>query len=131
MSAPTPHEILSPLLADSTDAPGVGVVDTGIIKVAYRAAADLTPEQISRVNNLLAHTKGVHTECNLLDGKEHSYFEVGAWIGDQQDALVLMGWLEHMGRGEVIHPNKVLPAAHADIKAEMMRQGLVTFRAKI
>lgn len=56
------------------------------------------PTQITKdqfVTALLKH-EGEFNQCNPLDGKEHSYIELGGWIGDQGLALRMMALGFHL-----------------------------------
>lgn len=48
-----------------------------------------TPEEMAKA--ISEHRGENASALNLLDGEEHSYKEVGAWVGDQQLALQLIG----------------------------------------
>ncbi len=71
--------------------------------------------------------KGVFQDCDPLDGKEHSYIELGAWIGDQGAALTLMGLGTVLSLWELITP-KCLHGLDKPLMDLMAGQGLVTIR---
>ena len=121
----TLHEIISSSLAENLSQPHT-VIDNGIMKLALKPR-----ESIDRaaVLGALADHDGVHCLCDFLDGAEHSYMEIGAWVGDQHGALGLMSLLEHLGVGEVLHPAKVMPQLGAEMHARMIGAGYVTFKA--
>lgn len=56
------------------------------------------------VEGLIAAIKDHCGELDLLDGKEHSYLEIGAWIGDQGYALMLMGLGSILGLWHLMTP---------------------------
>lgn len=45
---------------------------------------------------------------DLFDGDEHSYLEIGGWIGDQTSALILMGAGELLGSWQLLTPMSML-----------------------
>lgn len=51
--------------------------------------------------------KGVHKDIDIFDGKEHDFIEIGAWIGDNDMALMLMGMGELLDMWKVITPDRV------------------------
>jgi hypothetical protein len=65
----------------------------------------------------------------LLDGKEHSYIEIGAGIGDQGAALCLIGLAQLLGLGKAITPNAFGDLLPNDLKKQMAGRGMITFRA--
>jgi hypothetical protein len=52
--------------------------------------------------------EGEFEKVNLFDGKEHSYIQVGAWIGDQGAAMGLMALGTHLGLWDLLTPMTVL-----------------------
>lgn len=71
---------------------------------------------------------GDFADVDLFDGKEHGYIELGAWIGDQGLALMLMGLGTLLGLWKLMTPRTILPAGSADedLIMQMAGQGLVT-----
>lgn len=76
-----------------------------------------------------ANPAGDFCELNPFDGKEHSYIEIGGWIGDQGLALQFMGLGELLGLWGVMHPGKIMPADHPLAK-EMAGAGMVSLMPK-
>jgi hypothetical protein len=98
--------------------------DTVFFKVRLKdevVAADL--------KKLVEEHKGDYGDVNVFDGKEHGYIELGAWIGDQGLALILMGMGELVGLWQLLTPysmfGKDFPAAMA---MEFAGQGLLTIK---
>jgi hypothetical protein len=54
------------------------------------------------------HQSDLTEDVNPLDGLEHSYMELGAWIGDQGVAMQYMALGEILGLWKVMHPGKIL-----------------------
>lgn len=67
---------------------------------------------------------GVHMDANPLDGGEHNYMELGAWIGSQGLAMQLMGLGELLGLWTVMQP-KMLPGVPKDLMDRMAGGGMV------
>lgn len=78
---------------------------------------------------LSAH-KGEFCECDPLDGQEHSYIELGAWVGDQGEALTMMGLGAALGMWRLLTPNTILGKdAPADLVQQMAGAGYVFMQA--
>lgn len=81
-------------------------------------------------NWIIAH-QGVFGEVNPLDGKEHSYLELGGWVGDQGLALMLMGLGTHLGLWKLNTPKSVLGDLVTDEQAmKLAGGGLVTIQTE-
>ena len=65
-----------------------------------------------------------------LDGKEHSYFTVGADVGDQGLALMTIGLGHLLGAWEALSPDTMLAFLPEALKQQMAGQGLVSLRYK-
>jgi len=64
-----------------------------------------------------------------LDGKEHSYLETGADIGDQGLAMQAMALGQLLGAWELMTPSKMLGTdVDKDIAMQMAGSGYVTIR---
>jgi len=72
------------------------------------------------LKKLIAAHSGEFGPCDPLDGNEHSYIEVGGWIGDQGMALRLMGLGVILGLWQVIHPVNMLKLERTDPLAQQM-----------
>lgn len=64
----------------------------------------------------------------LFDGEEHSYLEVGAWVGDQGLALMLMGAGSLLGLWTLMTPRTMLPGLDDDIIMAMAGNGMVSIK---
>lgn len=69
---------------------------------------------------LVKEHRGDFCDCDLFDGNEHSYLEVGGWIGDQGVALMLMGLGSLLGLWKLLTPRTVLGASIPDDLAKQM-----------
>lgn len=80
------------------------------------------------LRDLIGSHRGEFAEVNLFDGKEHSYIEVGGWIGDQGAALMLMGLGAVLGLWKLLTPN-MLPMLPKDLMDQMAGRGMVSIQA--
>lgn len=100
--------------------------DLYFFKVALKKANDETEADASTLRKLIEEsTHGDFADCNPLGGKEHSYIELGAWIGDQGLAFMFMGMCDILGLGKVMTPN-ALPIPD-ELKQQMAGAGMVSF----
>jgi len=65
-----------------------------------------------------------------LDGKEHSYLETGADIGDQGVAMMAMGMGKLLGVWELLTPESVLPGIPDHLKMMMAGRGFISIMTK-
>jgi len=76
---------------------------------------------------------GAFGDCDLLDGQEHGYIEIGGWIGDQGLALRLMGLgaIVQPPLWQLITPYTLLGAgADKETVNRMAASGLLSILAK-
>lgn len=66
-----------------------------------------------------------------LDGKEHSYIQVGAEIGDQGIALMTIGFGHLLGAWKALSPDTIMPFEEDDLKQRMAGMGMVSLRAHV
>ncbi len=64
-----------------------------------------------------------------LDGKEHSYLEMGGDIGDQGIALATMGLGKILGIWDLLTPESIMPFLPPEVKQQMAGQGMITIKA--
>jgi hypothetical protein len=65
---------------------------------------------------------------NWLDGKEHSYIEIGADMGDQGIALMTIGLGHLLGVWKALSPDTVMPFLSQDMKIMMAGKGMVSLQ---
>jgi hypothetical protein len=65
-----------------------------------------------------------------LDGREHSYLEVGGDIGDQGVALMAIGLGHLLGAWKALTPNTLLPSLPEDLKMQMAGQGFIALQVQ-
>ncbi len=83
--------------------PAGHTADVIFFKVSARDGASA-----DQLKNLIREQKGDFNECDPFDGKEHSYIEIGGWIGDQGLALCLIGLGSCLGLWKLLTPYTVL-----------------------
>ena len=89
-----------------------------------------TAEEFTR---LTKEWHGAFADMDPLDGKEHSYMELGGWIGDQGCAMQYMALGKILGLWEVMHPGMILninDPAQKDIADQMAGAGMVSILGK-
>jgi hypothetical protein len=95
--------------------------------------ADMVFFEVSATNNpdpdtlrrlLQENVQGEFGDLNMLDNQEHSYIEVGGWIGDQGLAMQLMGlgWL--LGLWQCMTPKLI--GLDGDLAMQMAGAGYVS-----
>lgn len=83
------------------------------------------------LKKLVAEHKGEFDDVNPYDGQEHSYIELGGWIGDQGIAMMFMGLSVALGLGQVMHPVNMLKLERNHPLAQQMAgMGMVAFMGK-
>lgn len=100
--------------------PSGHTADVYFFQVAAAAEADA-----DTLRRLIAQHKGVFSECNPLDRREHNYIELGGWIGDQGLALMFMGLGTVLGLWRMLTP-KVLPELDKELMDQMAGRGMVS-----
>ena len=69
---------------------------------------------------------------NPFDGEEHSYIELGAWLGHQHLALEFIGLCCLLNIATLLTPDTILPPNSIDksMRLKMAGMGLITMMAK-
>lgn len=65
-----------------------------------------------------------------LDGKEHTYLECGADIGNQGLALMAFGLGHLLGVWKVLSPETMMPFLPDDLKKQMAGRGMIAINAQ-
>lgn len=92
--------------------------DSAIDMVFFSVAVsgDATADALRK---LISEHQGDFCDVDPLDGKEHSYIELGAWLGDQGVALCFMAMGVKLGLWALLSPSTVLGPACS--KADALR----------
>jgi len=98
--------------------------------------ADLIFFKVAAVNNPVAEDLKKLIEqhesdypCNLFNGNEHSYLEIGGFIGDQGYGLTLMGLGSLLGLWTLLTPRSVLGSLCTDEMAMALAgRGMITIQ---
>ena len=77
----------------------------------------------------LSLVKTEHPEW--LDGKEHSYLQIGFDMGDQGLALMTIGLGHLFGVWQALSPDTMMPSLPSDLKQQMAGAGMVSLQAPI
>lgn len=102
--------------------------DTGIDVQFFNVMIKDSPTG-GEFRQLISQHKGKFTSLNPFDGKEHSFIEVGQWIGDQATALRFMALGSHFKMWELLIPNMIIPNAPKNLKTQLAQAGYVTFKS--
>lgn len=95
-------------------------------EVSAREGADAEALRSLVVEN----KKGVFTDVDLFDGKEHNYIEIGGWVGDQGFALMLMGLGARLGLWQLLTPSSMMGAlVPKDLAMQMAGAGMVAIQS--
>lgn len=93
--------------------------------VYFFEVAALPEADAATLRQLIGEHKGVHNECDPLDRCEHSYIELGGWLGDQGLALMFMGLGTLLGLWRMLTP-KMLPGLDKDTMDRMAGAGMLS-----
>ena len=77
-----------------------------------------------------AHAPVYGAACDPLDGEQHGVTELGAFLGDQDLALLYMGLGTLLGIFELLTPKNMLPHLPQEMQMEIAKLGMVTVVAK-
>lgn len=101
------------------------IVDVGFIKVGVRPDANLQVF-IEFMADKLRPGRGSFTNFTIDEfSNGQSYISIGAWLGDQQDALILMAIGAHHDAWDIITPKALGIPNDSDEGKQMMGSGFV------
>lgn len=81
--------------------------DVQFFKVTLRDQSVDKKQLRDELRDILGNHVGEFNDVNLLDGKEHSFIEIGGYVGDQGIALTLMGLGELIGLWDLMIVRKM------------------------
>ena len=103
----------------------IAAVDVVFFKVLKKDTADAAQLAV-----LVREHSGAYGDIDLFDGKEHSYINIGAWLGSQQDALALIGLGTSLGLWQLLSPKTGLgPDIDESTERLLAGKGLVSMPA--
>jgi hypothetical protein len=107
------------------EASGPAAVDVVHFKVVGASDADA-----ETLRTLVANHVGEFAGVNVFDGDEHDYIELGAWLGSQRHALMLIGLGTQLGLWTLLSPKTML-GEHVDgeLEQQLAGQGLISLQA--
>jgi hypothetical protein len=104
-----------------------GSIDMVFFRVGVSAKATA-----SELRQLIGEHQGDFCNLDPLDGKEHSYIELGAWLGDQGIALRFMAMGVKLGLWALLSPASLLgPAISRADALRMAGNGFVAISAAV
>ena len=92
-----------------------------------------TPEaDADTLTDLIKQHQGEFNSVDLFDGIEHSYIEIGGWIGDQKAALTLIGLGSALGLWKLMTPLTMLPLGSINqaTAKKIAESGMVSLKVK-
>lgn len=96
--------------------------------VFFKVSAAHEPD-VAEFKRLIAEHQGDYGPCNPLDGKEHGFMELGAWLDDQGLALMFMGLGSILGVWTLLTPYTVLgPQLEENLAMSMAGSGLLSIQ---
>ena len=117
---------------DRPDPVGPHVVDLMFFKVGLSQTS--TPIEAARerfIELTKANLKGEFGDVDVLDRNEHSYIELGGWIGDQGLAMQYMGLGTILGVFQLLTPRTILGNTIPETLAmQMAGNGMISVIAK-
>lgn len=79
---------------------------------------------------LIAGHVGEFGDVDVFDGKDHSYIELGGWLGDQGAALDLIGLGTQLKLWTLLSPRTVFKDAMTDeLEQQMAGSGYISLQA--
>lgn len=100
-------------------------IDLGFFKVAAKNNPD---------KDMFLQLSGAHNgefgECDPLDGGEHSYMELGGWIGDQGLAMQYMGLGVLLGVFNLLSPAMLGITSDDPLFMQMLGSGFLSIQAE-
>jgi hypothetical protein len=97
--------------------------------VLFKVALRNTPVLHEFVQLSKSH-QGSYAPCNVFDGNEHGYIELGAWLGDQGLAIQYMALGHLLGAFDLLTPDTVLGTdLPTDLRMQLATAGYVTVKA--
>ena len=101
-------------------------VDVVFFKVAPDPKADART-----LRDLVLNHSGDWGKVDVFDGGEHSFIELGGWLGSQGHALRLIGLGTHLGLWTLLSPRTVLKDLVDDETEQLLAQrGLISLQAR-
>jgi len=86
----------------------------------------------AELRELLTASTDSYPTTMLFDGDEHSYIEIGGWLGSQQLALRLMGLGTLLEVWQLLSPRTMLGNdIPAETERKMAEMGLLSIQARV
>lgn len=108
-----------------------GFSENGVDVIFFKVVATNDANKAELTSVINEHC-GEFCECNLFDGKEHNYLELGSWVGDQGLALRLIGIGAELGMWDLLTPRTMLGEfLPEDLAMQMAGAGMVGMQARV
>lgn len=103
-------------------------VDVQFFKVALKNNPSDDEKEIikDQLIELIKTHDGEFCDIDLFDGNEHSYTEIGGWIGDRGLALMLMGMGNILDMWKLMTPNSVAGGFSEETRKMLAETGYIT-----
>jgi hypothetical protein len=121
----TPLRVLLKFVDDHAEAVKPNNTEGAIDVFFFGVLLKGNPDPVEFLKLIRAAKQGAFCELDPADGREHSYLDVGGWIGDQGQALRFMGLGAHLKLWRLMTPNS-LPGLPDELKSLMAGQGMVS-----
>jgi hypothetical protein len=103
--------------------------ETAVDVVFFKVVADPQADA-SALRDLIQAHSGQWGDADVLNGDEHSYLELGAWLGSQEYALRLIGLGTHLGLFSLLSPRTMLKdLVDEETELALAQRGLVSVQA--
>jgi hypothetical protein len=114
-------------ICDATEEVPVGTEGSQNLEF-FGVRTDKTKVTAEEVRGLIQNHIGEFEDCNPFDGEEHSYIELGAFVGDQGAALRLMGMGADLGLWTLLTPTSLMPFLPEELRMQMAGNGFVCIK---
>lgn len=100
-------------------------IDTHFLKVYM-----VNSPNVSDFKDLISNYTGEFTTIDPFDGNEHSYIQLGAYLGSQDLALRFMALGQYLDLWEILTPERMFGSSLIQTTIDILaEQGLVTIKA--
>lgn len=101
---------------------------TNLVFFSVLAKPDADAETLRALVDMHTLERG---EVDVFDGKDHSYIELGGWLGDQGAALDLIGLGTQLKLWTLLSPRTVFKDAMTDeLEQQMAGSGYISLQAE-
>jgi hypothetical protein len=103
--------------------------ETAVDVVFFKVVADPKADA-SALRDLIGTHSGEWGNVDVFNGGEHSYLELGAWLGSQEYALRLIGLGTYLGLWSLLSPRTMLKdLVDEETEQALAQRGLISVQA--